>query len=76
MPFLAKFIAGGLELGTKLGLGCSGNILSPIMCWGVFNFDGVLIFNFVSSLLLLLGNREFSNRYFMIRIGSPSRLLG
>ena len=52
VSLLAKFIAGGLELGTKLGLGCSGNIiLSAIMCWGVFNFDGVLIFNFISSLL-------------------------
>ena len=50
--FLENFIAGGLELGAKLDLGCSGNIiLSAMMCWGVFNFHGVLIFNFFGSLL-------------------------
>ena len=35
------YIAGGLELGTKRGLGCSRNMLFTMMCWGVFNFQGV-----------------------------------
>ena len=29
--------------------GCSGNIILSAVCWDVFNFHGVLIFNFLSS---------------------------
>ena len=46
VSFLTKFATGGLELGKKLGLGCFKNIiLSAIMCYSVFNCQGVL-YNF------------------------------
>ena len=39
---LTKFVPGVLELCKKLGLSCSKNIIfSTIVCWGVFNFQGV-----------------------------------
>ena len=42
----------GFELGMKWGAGSSRNIiLSAMMRWGVLNFYGVLIFNFLTSLL-------------------------
>ena len=45
VSFLVKFIAGGLELGEKRGLGCSKNImLSAMVFWGVFSFEVVLYY--------------------------------
>ena len=42
--FLAKVIAGGIEIGTKWDLGYSGNIiLSVIMCYSVFNIHEVFL---------------------------------
>ena len=44
-PSMARFIAGGLELGKKWDLVCSEKIvLSAMLCWGVFNFEGVLYY--------------------------------
>ena len=51
VSFLAKFTASGVKLSRNLDLRCSRNIiLSAKVCWGVFNFQGVLIFNFFGSL--------------------------
>ena len=60
VSFPAKFIAGGLVLGTKWGLSCPRNIiLSEMVFWGVLHFHGVLIFkvfnlcieNFLTAIL-------------------------
>ena len=43
--FLAKLLAGCLELGKKWGLGYYRNImLSAMVCWCVFNFQRVLYY--------------------------------
>ena len=61
VSFLATFIAGGLELGKKWGLGCSKIMLSAMMCWFVFHFQGVLYYKFLIFLALFCFNLYIGN---------------
>ena len=44
VSFLAKLIVDCLELGKKWGLGCFRNMFSTMVCWCVFNSQGVLYY--------------------------------
>ena len=73
--FLAKFVAGGLELGKKRGLGCYRNImLSAMVCWGVFNFQRILYYQFLTLLALFSFNLYIGN-FLTTIIRNPARLL-
>ena len=62
VSLLTKFVADGLELGKKWGVGCSRNImLSAMVCWGVFSFQGVLYNYFLSFLAFFCFNLYIGN---------------